>query len=219
MINGSPVTKLWWIMPPMASMASRPFFSSCSFSLLTSSSDFPASRLTAKPRSPGTRSGSSNIVSMVIAPLFVRISSNPAAKIIWNIALAPIAVGARLESSTCMSWNIGNVTNSLVRKPTVASMATRPCLISASRSHLMSNISAKPRGSKPTSPMYPSSPLGFVRKGSEADMESEPTVLSLASPTSIILWREVATFPVEAGANAAAEPTREAIRADFIMVL
>ena len=27
------------------------------------------------------------------------------------------------------------------------------------------------------------------------------------------------TFPVEAGANAAAEPTREAIRADFIMVL
>lgn len=59
---------------------------------------------------------------------------------------------------------------SVATKPTQASWQMRPCLSSASRSHLMSITLVKPRGSKPTSPArVPSRASGFSAKGSAFD--------------------------------------------------
>ena len=63
-------------------------------------------------------------------------------------------------------------------------MADRPCLISDSRNHLISNCSAKPRGSKPTSPTYPARFLGLVRKGTEADISMAAAAAGGAAASS-----------------------------------
>lgn len=51
-------------------------------------------------------------------------------------------------------------------------MATRPCLISDSWSHLTSHLSEKPRGSKPTEPISPSVLEGLSRKGRDLDISA-----------------------------------------------
>lgn len=54
----------------------------------------------------------------------------------------------------------------------MASIQTRPCLISASCIHLISHESEKPIGSKPTEPINPSVLDGFVRKGRDSDISA-----------------------------------------------
>mmetsp|Transcript_42852 Transcript_42852/g.134476 ORF Transcript_42852/g.134476 Transcript_42852/m.134476 type:complete len:223 (+) Transcript_42852:1408-2076(+) len=71
------------------------------------------------------------------------------------------------------------------KKPTVASMATRPCLISAARMYVRSPWLLRPIGSKPTSPiMEPSSFSGFSRKGRDLDI-SASTATELVRPASL----------------------------------
>jgi len=67
----------------------------------------------------------------------------------------------------------------------------------------MSKLSEKPSGSKPTSPTIPFVFVGAKRKGRDSDISA---------------LRDVAAFPVEAGAKAEAEPIRARIAAIFIMV-
>mmetsp|Transcript_857 Transcript_857/g.1326 ORF Transcript_857/g.1326 Transcript_857/m.1326 type:complete len:200 (-) Transcript_857:17-616(-) len=185
-------------------MANLPFLISCNLSLFTSSSVLPTSLSVAHPKSPGTRSGSSNMSAMVIFPLFVLHSSAPAKTMICIMPLMPMADGTAFESSHCKSANMGKVTNCEVTNPTVASMETRPCLISASWSHLMSHMSDHPRGSNPTDPMRPSVFLGLVRKGRDLDISA------LSAVVDAMLGA--------AGAKAVAVPTRAARVAIFIMV-
>ena len=108
---------------------------------------------------------------------------------------------------------MGKLKNSEATNPTVASIDTRPCLISASRSHLTSNPSENPIGSNPTSPiMDPSRAAGLTRKGRDVDIsaafrEEEDD-------------GETADLPPDwAGAKADADPARRArVAAAFIVV-
>lgn len=61
----------------------------------------------------------------------------------------------------------GRVRCSCCQNPTVASIAARPCLSSASRSHFISNRSENPKGSNSTSPTHPFVLLGASRKGTD----------------------------------------------------
>ena len=56
-------------------------------------------------------------------------------------------------------------------------MEERPCLISASRSHLMSKLSENPRGSNPTSPTYPAVLVGAFTKGTALDISALSAVV------------------------------------------
>mmetsp|Transcript_30391 Transcript_30391/g.52030 ORF Transcript_30391/g.52030 Transcript_30391/m.52030 type:complete len:201 (-) Transcript_30391:98-700(-) len=197
--------KLWWIIPPIASIANLPFLISFNFMSLISASLFPFNLpMGSNPKSPGTRSESANMSAMVILPLLVRHSSTPANKTIWSMPEIPTAAGAKLESSTWMSANMGKLTNCCAMNPAVASMATRPCLISDSWSHLMSKLSDQLMGSNPTEPMSPSVLEGLRRKGTDLDISA---------------LRAVDALPVWAGAKAEADPIRAAMVAIFIMVL
>ncbi|CAN0454627.1 unnamed protein product, partial [Ectocarpus sp. 8 AP-2014] len=54
--------------------------------------------------------------------------------------------------------------------PTTASIATRPCLSSASLMNFAGKMVANPNGSKPMSPTMPSRFSGCFKKGMDADI-------------------------------------------------
>jgi len=56
-------------------------------------------------------------------------------------------------------------------------MEERPCLISASRSHLTSKLSENPRGSNPTSPTHPAVLVGALTKGTALDISALSAVV------------------------------------------
>mmetsp|Transcript_42838 Transcript_42838/g.134382 ORF Transcript_42838/g.134382 Transcript_42838/m.134382 type:complete len:211 (+) Transcript_42838:985-1617(+) len=120
-------------------------------------------------KSPGMRPESSKIISlMAMAP---HTSATPIHR--SSCAMAPdctAASWAATEDTWCTSPGSFRP-RSVAMKPTVASMHTRPCLTSASRSQRMSKVLEKPIGSKPASPtMVPSRPSGCSMNGRERDM-------------------------------------------------
>lgn len=98
-------------------------------------------------------------------------SRKPQKQKICNIGLGPTAAIASTGFSD-MYAGPGRCTTSETSQPTTASIATRPCLISASRMNLTGKIVANPKGSNPMSPTIPSRFLGLVKKGIEADIST-----------------------------------------------
>mmetsp|Transcript_52056 Transcript_52056/g.123284 ORF Transcript_52056/g.123284 Transcript_52056/m.123284 type:complete len:208 (+) Transcript_52056:164-787(+) len=155
-------------MPEKPSIARRPFLSSTSWRRANLDWSLARSR-GSKPKSPGWRSLPWSICTMATKPKSSRKPSQTR-----SCCMAPCDTAALWSAVTLASPNVatvpGNWYTSCTSRPVAASMHTRPCLSSASRSHLMSYLVVKPRGSKPTSPtIFPSSAAGRGRKGTESE--------------------------------------------------
>mmetsp|Transcript_28321 Transcript_28321/g.91344 ORF Transcript_28321/g.91344 Transcript_28321/m.91344 type:complete len:200 (-) Transcript_28321:22-621(-) len=153
-------------MPKKPIIARRPWVISLSFMSATYSGDFSRRTMAgSQPKSPGSPS---------FAYCFSRSVNSMAAQTAktWQFAakgsLTIAARGSGLVSSVG-NWKISSAT-----KPRVASIATRPCLISAARAQARSgSVSLMRKGSKPTSPIIvPSSFAGRLRNGIAADFST-----------------------------------------------
>lgn len=96
-------------------------------------------------------------------------SRNPQKKKICSIGPGPTAA---IASTGFCDWYAapGTCTNSETSHPTTASIATRPCLSSASLMNFAGKVVENPKGSKPTSATIPSRFLGCVKKGRDLDI-------------------------------------------------
>mmetsp|Transcript_22091 Transcript_22091/g.66322 ORF Transcript_22091/g.66322 Transcript_22091/m.66322 type:complete len:206 (+) Transcript_22091:102-719(+) len=180
-------------MPEKASMARRPFSSSLS---CISGSFAPPISSGSKPKSPGLRPEPSSISRIARKPM------HSAARMKAPICvMAPRSTAmscASMDATWCMSP--GSLRpQSVATKPVTASMHTRPCLSSDSRSQSTGTQSESPSGSKPLSPTMPSSFCGRGRKGIAAERSLWYTTVALRAAGA-------------AGANKAPAPTRDAAR-------
>mmetsp|Transcript_10586 Transcript_10586/g.32614 ORF Transcript_10586/g.32614 Transcript_10586/m.32614 type:complete len:202 (+) Transcript_10586:130-735(+) len=174
------------IWPMTAHIARR----QCLISLSASSSVISNSS-GLRPKSPGARSPDAR-PAVVATPDTASIDA-------MKMSAATIAFGCSSHASqnTCI-WLRPSATGqpgsgpniSTQITPVAASMATRPCLISASRSQYKSmprsSISERPSGSKPTSPaMVPSRFLGCSRNGMDSEFDASAVALrgAAAGPT------------------------------------
>lgn len=96
-------------------------------------------------------------------------SSHPQKAKICNMGPGPTAAIASTGFSD-MYAAPGTCTTSDTIHPTTASIATRPCLSSASLMNFTGKIVASPNGSKPMSPTMPSRFSGCFKNGMEADI-------------------------------------------------
>ena len=119
-------------------------------------------------------------------------------------------------------------TASPARKPRTASMATRPCVTSASRYRLRvlpSAFSASPRGSKISSKggkaLRRKMRKGHTASETLSSTKTAPRVKEAKSypgSSSMVSWSAVENVGMEAGAKAAAEPARARTEAAIFML-
>mmetsp|Transcript_1234 Transcript_1234/g.2676 ORF Transcript_1234/g.2676 Transcript_1234/m.2676 type:complete len:211 (+) Transcript_1234:352-984(+) len=191
-----------WIMPPMATIASLPFLSS--FSLISSclAGSLGNSPSGSKPKSPGALSNSFMLLSAARVMTSARLIHRRIC--FMEVSRRASCASRTLGMASKENCSPGTRTNSGTTRPTVASMAWRPCLSSASRNQLShsGDRSAKPTGSKSFELLSPPH-----RKGMGSG--PSPPTMPLANSARPVVVRAVGT-----GAKAAAAPAVAARMAD-----
>mmetsp|Transcript_22811 Transcript_22811/g.53958 ORF Transcript_22811/g.53958 Transcript_22811/m.53958 type:complete len:203 (-) Transcript_22811:20-628(-) len=137
-------------MPEKPIMARRPFLISES-SMRARPGPLPRPS-GSKPKSPGARPEPWSIWMVAAVEMA---STKPIQKSIWPMEPALTAASWRAVILVDALYTVaapGNWKMSWAMQPAAASMATRQCLISASRNHLLSNQAEMVSGSKPASP-------------------------------------------------------------------